>query len=400
MEDLIIRPKYRQKIMPFINKQLIKVITGQRRTGKSYILRQIEKDIALTNPLSNFIRIDKENLAFDAIQTASDLYEYVRTQTKEGVKNYVFVDEIQEIQQFEKAMRSLLPDQRYDLYCTGSNAKMLSGELATTLSGRYIDVFVGSLSYLEFLEFHRLGNNMDSLQQYLRYGGLPYLKNLPLSDETSFEYLSGVYNTILYRDVVTRHELRNTVFLENLIRFLADNTGHIFSSKKISNYLQSNQLKVSTSQVINYLGYLADSHLLHRVGRINISGKKIFEIGEKVYFEDLGLRNVTVGYKQTDIGKIMENAVYKHLLFNDYDVKVGQTGNLEIDFVAKRKSEYLYVQVCYLLHSQETIEREFGNLEKINDNYPKIVVSMDEFSGNTRNGIQHIHLRDFLTMTI
>jgi len=400
MEDLIIRLKYRQKIAPFIDKQLIKALTGQRRTGKSYILRQIELDIKAANPQAHFIFINKEDIAFDAIRTASDLYDYVRTHTKESTKNYVFIDEIQEIQQFEKAMRTLLLDSKYDLYCTGSNAKMLSGELATTLSGRYVDVYIGSLSYIEFLEFHQLENNMVSLQKYFRYGGLPYLKNLPLTDEVAFEYLNGVYNTILYRDVVTRHELRNTAFLENLIRFLADNTGHLFSSKKISNYLQSQHIKIATSQVINYLSYLADSYLIHRAGRFDITGKRLFEFGEKIYFEDIGLRNVAFEYKQTDIGKIMENAVYKHLLFNDYEVKVGQIGHNEIDFVAKRKNEYLYIQVCYLLHTQETIEREFGNLGKINDNYPKIVVSMDEFSGNTYNGIQHIHLRDFLTMNL
>ena len=209
---------------------MIKALTGQRRTRKSYILRQIELDIKAANPQAHFIFINKENIAFDAIRTASDLYDYVRTHTIESTKNYVFIDEIQEIQQFEKAMRTLLLDSKYDLYCTGSNAKMLSGELTTTLSGRYVDVYVGSLSYIEFLEFHQLENNMVSLQKYLRYGGLPYLKNLPLTDEIAFEYLNGVYNTILYRDVVTRHELRNTAFLENLIRFLADNTGHLFSS--------------------------------------------------------------------------------------------------------------------------------------------------------------------------
>jgi len=400
MKDLIIRPKYRQKITPFIDKQLIKVLTGQRRTGKSYILRQIEMDIRQINPQAHIIRINKEDLAFDFIQTASDLYNYVQSHTKENAKNYVFIDEIQEIKQFEKAMRTMLLDPRYDLYCTGSNAKMLSGELATVLSGRYVEVFVGSLSFIEFLEFHHLENNATSLQQYLRYGGLPYLKNLPLTEEIAFEYLTGVYNTILYKDVVSRHELRNTVFLENLVRFLADNTGHLFSSKKISNYLQSQHTKIATSQVVNYLRYLAESHLIHRVGRMHIVGKKIFEIGEKIYFEDLGLRNVAFEYKQTDIGKIMENAVYKQLIFNDYEVKVGQIGNNEIDFVAKRKNEYLYIQVCYLLHSQETVEREFGNLEKIKDNYPKMVVSMDEFSGNTHNGIQHIHLRDFLSMSL
>lgn len=399
-DDLIIRNKYQKSLLPYIGKQLIKVLTGQRRVGKSYILKQTMLHISKTEPSANIIYINKEDLSFAAIKTATDLDEYVRSKTKEGVVNCVFVDEIQEIEQFEKAMRSLLLNPIYDLYCTGSNANMLSGELSTFLSGRYIEIPVYSLSYPEFLEFHLLENTLASLMLYLRYGGLPYLKHLELKDEIVFGYLKGVYSTVIYRDVMMRNELRNAAFLENLVLFLADNTGQLFSAKKISDYLKSQKTNIATSQIISYLKYLSDAFLIHKVGRYDIVGKRIFEIGEKIYFEDIGLRNAVIDFKQADIGKLMENAVYNHLLFNGYEVKVGQLGKLEIDFVARRKGELRYIQVCYLLHDEATIGREFGNLEMINDNYPKMVISFDEFAGNTHKGILHYNLRDFLEMEL
>ena len=395
-EDLIIREKYLNKIIPFINKQIIKVFTGQRRVGKSYILNQTIQYVKQADNRSHIIYIDKENLDFAHIKSAIDLNDYVKINRKQGVKNYIFIDEIQEIDKFEMALRSLLLDNTYDIYCTGSNANMLSGEISTYLSGRYIEIEVNSLSFSEFLQFHKLTNNDHALKLFLRYGGLPYLKHLELRDEIVFDYLKGVYNTILYRDIVKRHNLRNTVFLENLTGFLADNVGQLFSAKSISDYLKSQMTKVAVSQIIDYLLYLSESYMIHKVGRMEISGKKIFEIGEKYYFEDIGLRNAFWEYRPDDIGKIMENVVYKQLVYKDYEIKVGKLANSEIDFVCKKNGEFLYVQVCYLLHSQSTIDREFGNLEKINDNYPKVVVSMDDFQGNSRNGIKQIKLSDFL----
>ena len=248
--------------------------------------------ISKADPAANIIYINKEDLAFAGIKTATDLDEYVRNNTKEGVVNCVFVDEIQEIDQFEKAMRSLLLNPVYDLYCTGSNANMLSGELSTFLSGRYIEIPVYSLSYPEFLIFHHLENTVASLMLYLRYGGLPYLKHLELKEEIVFGYLRGVYSTVIYRDVMMRNEIRNAAFLENLVLFLADNTGQLFSAKKISDYLKSQKTNIATSQIISYLKHLSDAFLIHKVGRYDIVGKRIFEIGEKIYFEDIGLRKI------------------------------------------------------------------------------------------------------------
>jgi len=399
-KDIIVREKYLDKTAPFIGKRLVKVFTGQRRVGKSYVLKQTVRHIKRLDKKAHIIYIDKEDLSFADIQSATALHDYIKANTQKRVMNYVFIDEIQEIDGFETALRSLLLDKAYDLYCTGSNAKMLSSEISTMLSGRCVEIGVGALSFPEFLQFHKLKNCDESLKLYLRYGGLPYLKHLELRDEVVFDYLKGVYNTILYRDIIRRHALRNSVFLENLTHFLADNIGQLFSAQNISAYLKSQMTKISVSQVVSYLRYLTDSYMVRGVRRTDISGKKIFEIGEKYYFEDIGLRNAFWEHRPDDIGKIMENAVLGHLLYNDYDVKVGQIDNGEIDFACGKNGERLYIQVCYLLHSDKTIAREFGNLEKIKDNYPKIVVSMDDVRVGGRNGIKHARLRDFLSSKI
>ena len=400
MEEVIVRKKYLDKLIPFIGKQLIKVLTGQRRVGKSYVLKQVMIYINEIDLEANIIYINKEDLGFSDLQNASDLYAYVLQKTKTGAMNYVFIDEIQEIEQFENALRSLLLNPHYDLYITGSNANLLSGELATYLSGRYIELEVLSLSYPEFLEFHVLQNTQDTMMMFLKYGGLPYLKHLELSDEIVFGYLKGIYSSIIYRDVIMRHEIRSSAFLENLVVFLANNIGQLFSAKKISDYLKSQKTNIATSQIIHYLSHLSNAFLIHKVPRYDIVGKRIFEVGDKFYFEDIGLRNAIFQYNVSDIGKIMENAVYHHLKYNDYDVKIGTVGSNEIDFVARRKGELLYVQVSYLLHDETTIAREFVNLEKIKDNYPKMVVSMDDFTGDSYKGIQHIRLKDFLSMAL
>jgi len=398
--DIIVRERYLDKTAPFIGKRLIKVFTGQRRVGKSYVLKQSVKHIKQFDKKAHIIYINMEDLSFADIRSAAALHGYVKANTKKGVMNYVFIDEIQEIDGFETALRSLLLDSAYDIYCTGSNAKMLSSEISTVLSGRCVEIKVGALSFSEFLQFHRQKNSDEALKLYLRYGGLPYLKHLELRDEVVFDYLKGVYNTILYRDIIRRYALRNSVFLENLTHFLADNTGQLFSAQNISAYLKSQMTKVSVSQVVNYLRYLTDSYMVRGVKRTEISGKKIFEVGEKYYFEDIGLRNAFWEYRPDDIGKIMENVVLGHLIYNDYDVKVGQIDTGEIDFACGKNGERLYIQVCYLLHSDSTIKREFGNLEKIKDNYPKVVVSMDDVRMDSRNGIRHVRLRDFLSSKI
>lgn len=390
------RPVYLQKIIPFIGKPIIKVMTGQRRVGKSYILFQLIELIKKENPTAHIIYINREDMQFDTMESAVELNEYIISQSKKNVKNYIFIDEIQDIKDFEKALRSLLLDENNDIYITGSNAKMLSGELATYLSGRYIEFPVYSLSYPEFLDFHSLQNTDDSFLLYSKYGGLPYLIHLNLKDSIVFEYLKSIYSTIVYRDIVKRYALRNTDFLERLLLFLADNTGSLFSAKNISDFLKSQQIKIGTNQILAYADYISNAFIIHKVSRYDIIGKRIFEIGNKYYFENLGIRNTIAGIKPNDRAKVLENLVHNHLLYLGYKIYVGTLDNLEIDFVCEKDGERIYVQVALRLDDEATIQREFGNLLKIEDNYPKYVITQDNFSGNTFEGIHHFYIRDFL----
>jgi len=286
---------------------------------------------------------------------------------------------------------------RYDLYVTGSNARLLSGELATLFTGRAITFEIHALSYTEFLSFHRLEDSDKSLQYYLRYGGLPYLARLPFEDRVLVEYLEAIVDTVVLRDVVERFGVRNTSFLRNLVRYCADAVGTLLSAKRIADYLKSQRLSVSPQIVIDYLGHLEAAFLIHRCPRYDIQGRKLFEIGEKIYFEDLGLRTSLRGFRQTDLGKVLENAVYLKLVQEGFSVGVGVLGDREIDFVATRGDECLYVQAAASVADESTRAREFGNLLQIKDNHPKFVVSLDPVRADEK-GIRHLGLREFLLM--
>lgn len=395
-QNLIKRQEYIEQIIPFMQKNLIKVLTGQRRVGKSFLLYQLMEHILQSNPDANLIYINFEDFAYSKIQTTEDMYTYILSKSKKGSINYIFIDEIQEVTGFEKAIRSLQLNPDNDIYITGSNAKMLSGELATYLSGRYVEFKIYSLSYTEFLEFHKLSDSAESINLYSRYGGLPYLVNLLLKDEIVNEYLKSIYSTIVFRDVVSRYNLRNTLFLEKLVQFLSENIGCLFSAKNISDYLKSQHSTVSVNQIQNYTEYLSNAFIIHRVERYDLIGKRIFEIGEKYYFENMGIRNIVVGYRITDKGKILENLVYNHLLYKGYNVRIGYYGEKEIDFIGEKNNERIYIQVALKIDSKQTAEREFGNLLKIQDNYPKIVITEDVFEGNTYEGIKQYSIRNFL----
>ncbi len=397
IKEYIPRETYFKKILPFIDKEIIKVFIGQRRVGKSYIMYQLMDYIAENNAKSNFIYINKELSDFDFITDNNDLNKFIETLTLPG-KNYLFIDEVQDILNFEKSLRSLLASGKYDIYCTGSNSQLLSGDIAGHLSGRYIEIKIFSLTFPEFLQFHQLENNNESLKKYMTYGGLPYLKHLDLNETVVYEYLKNVYATVLFKDVVRRHNIRNVNFLEGLVRFLADNIGSLVSANKISKYLKSQRVNMSTQIVLNYLTYVTEAMLIYKVLRQDIQGKKIFETNEKYYFEDWGLRNSIAKNKPADIGKLIENAVFLHLMINGFQVSIGILDENEIDFVCQKQNETMYVQVAYLITNENTIQREYGNLLKIKDNYPKFVVSMDEFQGNTYHGIKHLHLREFLSI--
>ena len=390
------RSVYIDKVRPFMNSNLIKVFTGQRRVGKSYLLYQIIQEVLKYNETATILYINKEDLAFSEIKTAQDLNNYVQIHKSKTEKTYLFIDEIQDIENFESALRSLILDLQLDIYCTGSNANLLSGDIAGYLSGRYIEIQVFSLSYIEFLEFQELESNSKNLDLYLKYGGLPYLKHLKLEDEIVFEYLKNIYSTIVYRDIINRFSVRNVPFLEQLILFLASNTGSIFSAKKISDFLKSQRVNIAPNQVQIYNRYLVNAFIIQVVSRYDLIGKRLFEFGEKYYFENLGIRNALWGYRIEDRGKILENAVYNHLAYCGYKISIGILGTKEIDFIAEKNGEKKYLQVAQSIQEEQTIKREFGNLLAIKDNYPKIVITMDPFSGNTVEGIEIVALETFL----
>lgn len=394
--ELIKREKYLEKIRPYYGKDLIKVLTGQRRVGKSYLLQLIRLELEAINPTANIIFIDLERFEFDKIRTYEDLYLYIKTAQKPG-DNYLFIDEIQNIEGFERAIRSLLSEGNCDIYITGSNSAVFSGEIATFLSGRQVVINIHSLSFTEYLLFNELDASEQALMRYLKHGGLPYLRHIENDDDLVTDYLRNIYNTILYRDVVSRNQIRDIPFLENLTRFLADNTGSLTSATRIADYLKSQRNSKSVSVIINYLNYLEQAYFINSVRRRNVQGKRIFDSGEKFYFQDLGLRNLLTGYKPAEIAKIIENAVYNHLIYLGNKVYVGKMDDKEIDFIAEQNGEFAYYQVAYLLNDTKVIEREFGNLLKIADHYPKYVISMDNFPiTSSTEGIKHIHLMSFL----
>ena len=398
---LLERQGYSERIERMFGKGIVVALTGQRRVGKSCVMKRIY-DKYSQDSLNNVIYIDMEKTAFVDITNYKNLEAYVAERLDTTKENYLFIDEVQEIQDFEKAILSLQSDESCQIMVTGSNAKMLSSELSTRLRGRYMGYHIHGLDYAEFIEFHNLQDSDDSLSLFLQYGGLPQLRQLGLENtDLVDDYLENVINTIVLRDIIERENIRNVPLLRTLVRFIADNIGKQFSARSIVAFLKSQNTEASTNMVLNYLEYLCNAYIIDRIGRYNIHGKKLLELGDSFYFEDLGLRNHLVGgNRHFDIEKVMENAVYRHLLRLGYTVYIGILHKAEIDFVAERQGSTVYIQVCYMLASEDTVEREFGNLRMIKDSHPKYVVSMDKMYGDTNvDGIRHLHLRDFLMRT-
>ena len=390
------RPFYFNKIEPFVGTGLIKVLTGQRRVGKSYVLLQVMDEIRKHDPHATIIYINKEDYRFEFIKDDKDLMNYLENHRSEKGKTYLFIDEVQEISKFELAIRSLLSVDSWDIYITGSNAMLLSGELATQLGGRFIQIRIHALSYPEFLQFHQLHESADAFLLYIRWGGMPHLINLRKDDAVVYEYLRNIHNSIILRDIIARFNIRNVGFLQDLINYLADITGSVLSAKRISDYLKAQKINLTPKLVLEYLVYLESVYLVDRVKRMDVEGRKIFEIGDKFFFEDLGMRHATIPFQQKDIGKVLENMVYHHLVVNGNQVYVGKLGDKEIDFVSIKNEDKTYIQVAYLIADDKTHEREFGNLLAIPDNCTKIVVSMDETASGNYKGIEHISIRKFL----
>ncbi|MBR4535790.1 MAG: ATP-binding protein [Bacteroidales bacterium] len=397
--DLISRKYYADKVDSWLGKGQIIVLVGQRRIGKSFVL----KDFMLRHGVetdANIIYIDKEKKDFDFIKNNTDLNDYIDKKFAKEKHNFILIDEIQDIEEWERSVRSYRSEDNIDIIITGSNARMLSSDLSTLLSGRCQEIYVHGLSYSEFLTFHELVDNDDSLNKYLNYGGLPGLRQIGIdSEEHVHDYLQGVLNTVVLKDIIERHNIRNVAFLNKLLQYLADNTGKPTSANNISNYMKNMGTTVSTNVVVDYSSYFEEAYLMKCVQRYDIHGKKILETNGKYYFEDIGIRNLLSGLnrREKDIEKVLENVVYQHLTKLDFDVKIGQLQAGEVDFVCTKNDIKVYVQVSYLIATEEATEREFGTLGKINDNYPKYVISVSPLVTHSNyNGIIHLGLREFL----
>lgn len=400
---MIKRELYIEKIKPFINKDIIKVLTGIRRSGKSVMLKLIMEELKQNKiDEKQFININFENLINRELTTADKLHEYILKKASEIKKKcYIFLDEIQEVKDWEKCINSLRVNEEYDfdIYITGSNAKLLSGELSTYLAGRYVEFVIYPFSFKEFLEtlksIQQDVSTREAFQKYVKFGGMPFLYNLAFEEEASLQYLKDIYSSIILKDITQRNKIRDTDLLERVISYLIMNVGNNFSATSISKFFKSENRKVSVETILNYIKAAEESFLIYRVSRDDLIGKKVLNVNEKYYIADHGMREAILGSNQRDINQIFENIIYLELLRKGYNVRVGKIDNLEVDFVCTKGNEKIYVQVAYLLASSETIEREFTSLEKIDDNYPKYVISMDEFD-MSRNGIIHINIIDFL----
>lgn len=397
--EIFTRSYYSAKIEAWLGKGQIIVLTGQRRVGKSFVLKdfvQRYKDEAD----ANIIYVNKEKKAFDDIKSYLDLDNYIEGKFDYHRHNYVLIDEIQEISEWERTVRSLRLEENVDIIITGSNSKMLSSELGTLIGGRYQEIYVQSLTYNEFLQFHKLTDSDGSLSAYLNYGGLPGLVQTGLQDDDLvWDYIAGVRNTIMLKDIVERHNIRNIGFLNNLISFFADTIGKLNSVNNISNYLKSTGVDIASKTISAYLDYFVEAYLISKVQRYDLHGKKILESNDKIYFGDVGLRNfIAGGSRENDIEKVLENIVYQQLVHWGYKVEVGQLRVGEVDFVCTKTNDKRYVQVSYIIADDATREREFGRLESLNDNYRKYVISMTPLvTRQNYNGIIHIGLREFLT---
>lgn len=398
---MISREIYMKRIRPFINTELIKVFTGIRRSGKSVMLELVKNELKKSGVSDkNFLCINFEQFSNSELLDAKILHKrIVEFQKSADGKIYLFFDEIQEVEGWEKCINSCRVDFDCDIYITGSNAKLLSGELATYLAGRYVEFVIYPFSFAEFFEMNRLKNpqidKSSCFMQFLKTGGMPFLANFLGDDSAKNQYLMDIYNSVVLKDVVKRNNIRDVDTLERIIAYAFSNIGHIFSATSLSKYFKSENRKISHDTILNYLKFCADAFLIYKISRYDFEGKKILTVNEKYYCADHGLREAVFGKNTQNIDQILENIVCLELLRRNFRVFVGKKDESEIDFIAERNGVKIYVQVAYLLASEETVRREFSVYDSIKDNFPKYVVSMDEFDFS-RNGIIHRNIRDFL----
>lgn len=400
---MIKREIYMQRIRPFINTDLIKVFTGIRRAGKSVMLELVKNELKESGiGEENFLCINFEQFSNSQYLDVQSLYKkIVDFQKNTKGKIYLFFDEIQEVDGWEKCINSCRIDFDCDIYITGSNAKLLSGELATYLAGRYVEFVIYPFSFAEFFEMNLLKNpNVDKttcFMQFLKTGGMPFLSNFPNDDSAKSQYLIDIYNSVVLKDVVKRNNIRDVDTLERIVAYAFSNIGHIFSATSLSKYFKSENRKISHDTILNYLKFCSDAFLFYKINRYDLEGKKIVTVNEKYYCADHGLREALFGKNIQNIDQVLENIVCLELLRRNYKVYVGKKGDLEIDFIAEKQGKKIYVQVAYLLANEETIRREFSVYNFVKDSYPKYVVSMDELDFS-QNGIIHKNIKDFLLM--
>lgn len=402
---MIKREHYLEQLRTFIDKPLIKVLTGIRRSGKSAILMMLKEELVHRGISDeNIIYINFESMEYADIDNAKSLYAFVKSKISNKLKHYILLDEIQEVKNWEKAINSFMVDYNADIYITGSNSKLLSSELATYIAGRYVEINVTPLSFKENLEFKKIltGTELADISKefirYLRLGGFPVIHTANYSYEDAYKIINDIYASATLRDIVQRHRIRNIELLEKVVKYVFENIGKMFSAKKVSDYFKNQQRKVDIETIYNYLKALEAAFIIYRVPRYDLRGKEVLQTNEKYFIGDQGLKYAVMGYKDRDISGILENIVFLELKRRGYQVYVGKFNDKEIDFVAEKKEQRIYVQVAYKLSEEATIEREFGALLGVRDHYPKYVVTMEDFWQDNIEGIKHKNLAEFLLM--
>ena len=396
---MIERNEYLNKLIYWKDKRIIKIITGIRRCGKSTIF-ELYKNYLKSNKVKDnqIISINFEDMEFEELFDYKKLYKFITSKIQNNRKYYIFLDEIQHVNNFQKVVDSLFIKKNVDVYITGSNAYLLSGELATLLSGRYIEIEMLPLSFKEYYNYYKKQKDKKVLfDNYLKFGGFPYTTELNNDNKAIEIYLKGIYNTVLLKDVVAKNKISDVMILENVIKFIFYNIGSFVSTKKITDTLNSNGRKVSVNTIENYLSALINCYILYRVNRFDIKGKQYLKTLEKYYVADTGLRDILITSQETDIGHILENVVYLELLRRGYKVCVGKViDEKEIDFVAESSKEIIYYQVCSNIKNVDILKRELSALSKIKDNFPKYLITQDATLEKTYNGIKQINIIDWL----
>lgn len=397
---MIDRNLYMNKLWAYKDTEFIKVITGIRRCGKSSLLKLLMNKLLEENKANNIIYMNFESFEFDNILNYKDMYNNIKEKIRKNEKNYILLDEVQRVIEWEKAVNALSVDFNADIYITGSNAYLLSSELSTYLSGRYIEIKMLPLSFKEFLDFTKSENNISKEEKfinYVKYGGMPGIITLKNEGDIYENAIKGIYNTVFMKDVIERNKLVDAILLEKILKFIMSNIGSLISAKKIADYLTSQGTKVTHNTVLNYLNMIENAYLIYKAPRYDIKGKELLKTLEKYYIVDTGIRNVILGFRNTDYGHIIENIVYFELLRRGYDVTVGKTNSLEVDFIATNSQEKKYYQVTYSLMDENVKKRELNVLKSINDNYEKTILTMDKIYDNTsEDGIKVRYLIDFL----